>query len=193
MKDYTTGVTELREHYNALKIAKKTIRAQVKIEFEAKIDLEIQSRIEKAELEFAQHLRQVKERDNIPVTVIQDNVLRSRSWNRWVEIRDLGEIQPEMVSAENLRDAKRIANSPFVWSEDNDTLTVKRNSKGEEIDPVEFDIRTNAWVKSVNRWWPDSMPGGISEAESAAIKGDSGFSQFVSDEIERHLKLERPE
>lgn len=129
MKDYTVAVNELRDHYNQLRVFKKSVRTQVKAEFEAKIDFEIQSRIESEELKFAKHLAAVKAREDMPVRIIQDNVLRTRTWSVWERVRDLAGLQPEFVRAEDVRENKRIeaelSNRVYEWRDG--VLYVHRN------------------------------------------------------------------
>lgn len=131
MKDYTVGVSELRDHYNQLRLFKKTVRAQVKMEYEAKISFEIKSRTEEAELKFAKHLAAVKERDDMPVRVIQDEVLRTRTWSAWERIRDLAGVAPEFVRAEDVRELKREAarRAEIVYEWIGSTLYVHRDEK----------------------------------------------------------------
>lgn len=189
MKDYTVAVNELRNHYNELTVFKKSVRAQVKAEYEAKMDFEIQSRIEAEEIKFANHVAAVKERENLPVTVIQDHVLRTRTWNRWERIRDLAGIPGEFVRAEDAREAKRLANSPFQWSEDRLVLTVTKDSKGLPLsEAVIFDMTTNR--KIGDKWWPESgtpEENGVSQAEREAKKQDAKFLLYVSEEIQRAI------
>lgn len=188
MKDYTVGVNELRDHYNQLRLFKKSIRAQVKMEYEAKIDFEIKSRTEAAELKFAQHLASVKERDDMPVRIIQDEVLRTRTWSIWERIRDLAGVQPEFTRAEDVREAKRLAASPFQFSADYLTLTVTKDSTGAELaEPVVYDLTTVSWAN--NKWWAASADNnlGLSDAERMAMRGDKKYKQYVSDEIQRQI------
>lgn len=137
MKDYTVAVNELRDHYNQLRVFKKSVRTQVKAEFEAKIDFEIQSRIESEELKFAKHLAAVKAREDMPVRIIQDNVLRTRTWSVWERVRDLAGLQPEFVRAEDVRENKRVeaerANRVFEWRDG--VLYVHRNPATKEALP----------------------------------------------------------
>lgn len=134
MKDYTVGVNELRDHYNQLRLFKKSVRSQVKMEYEAKIDFEVKSRTEAAELKFANHLAAVKERDDMPVRILQDEVLRTRTWSVWERIRDLAGVQPEFVKAEDARALKRLAAQSYHWSDDFSTLTITRTSTGDELE-----------------------------------------------------------
>lgn len=140
MKDYTVGVNELRDHYNQLRLFKKSIRTQVKMEYEAKIDFEIRSRTEAAELSFANHLAAVKERDDMPVRIIQDEVLRTRTWSIWERIRDLAGVQPEFTRAEDVREAKRLADIPYRWVESDNAfgyaLVLTKAENGEKFDPT---------------------------------------------------------
>lgn len=187
MKDYTLGVNELRTHYNELRLFKKSVRAQVKMEYEAKIDFEIRSRVEAEELKFANHLAAVKERDAMPVRIIQDEVLRTRTWNVWERIRDLAGVEPEFVRSEDAREGKRQAKAAVWVSEDRTVLTVRKDSHGKELEEaVEYDLTTNRKIQG--RWWPESgtpEQNGISDAERAARKQDPGFLRYLDEEIQR--------
>lgn len=196
MKDYTLAVNELRDHYNALRVFRKSVREQVKTEFESKIDFEIKTRTEAEELKFANHVAAVKERENLPVRVIQDHVLRTRTWSRWEYFRDLAGIPGEFVKAEDIRKAKEEAENPFHWAEDFSTLTVTKNSALEDIEPATYYLSTNRYSNGI--YWPDtSLEGnGISPEYRAAVASDAGFREFVSDEIARRVedgRLERVE
>lgn len=184
MKDYTIGVNELRDHYNQLRLFKKSIRTQVKMEYEAKIDFEIKSRTESAELKFANHLASVKERDSIPVRILQDEVLRTRTWSVWEKIRDLAGIPGEFIRAEDARETKRRANAVFLWAEDYSTLTVQKDANGNAIQHLVYDMATNSKFGTI--WWPDATD---READMNARHGDEGqaFARMVSDEIQRAI------
>lgn len=184
MKDYTVAVNELRTHYNELAIFKKTVKAQVKAEFEAKMDFEIQSRIEAEEIKFANHVAAVKEREDLPVTVIQDHVLRTRTWNRWERIRDLAGIPGEFVRAEDARETKRRENAVFLWADDYSTLTVQKDVDGVPIKPFVYDMTTNSKFGTI--WWPDADD---NDADMAMRQGEKGFAyaRMVSDEIQRAI------
>lgn len=184
MKDYTLAVNELRTHYNELAIFKKTVKAQVKAEFEAKMDFEIQSRIEAEEVKFANHVAAVKEREDLPVTVIQDHVLRTRTWNRWERIRDLAGIPGEFVRAEDVRAAKRRENAVFLWADDYSTLTVQKDAQGNAIAHLVYDMSTNSKFGTI--WWPDATD---RDSDMNARHGDEGqaFARMVSDEIQRAI------
>jgi len=181
MKDYTVAINELRTHYNELSVLKKTIRAQVKAEYEAKIDFEIQRRTEAAELKFANHVAAVKERENLPVSVIQDHVLRTRTWSRWERIRDLAGIPAEFVRAEDAREAKRRDEATFVWGDG--ILTVRKNSRGESITPLEYNLSTLRRVPG-GLWWPDAHD---AEAERDVARDDKSFLKMLSEEIQRQI------
>lgn len=185
MKDYTLAVNELRTHYNELSVYKKSVKAQVKAEYEAKMDFEIQSRIEAEEIKFANHVAAVKERENLPVTVIQDHVLRTRTWSRWERIRDLAGIPGEFVRAEDAREAKRRENAVFLWSDDYSTLTVQKDVDGVAFAaPMTYDVTTNA--KHGTIWWPDALD---RDADMALRQGPRGieYARAVSDEIQRAI------
>lgn len=185
MKDYTVAVNELRNHYNELTVFKKSVRAQVKAEYEAKMDFEIQSRIEAEEIKFANHVAAVKERESLPVTVIQDHVLRTRTWNRWERIRDLAGIPGEFVRAEDAREAKRLENAAFIWSDDYLTLTVRKNSLGHVlVKPVIYDMTTLHKVR--DRWWPEADD---EENFLTVLREDAqyAFAKMVHAEIQRQI------
>lgn len=185
MKDYTVAVNELRNHYNELTVFKKSVRAQVKAEYEAKMDFEIQSRIEAEEIKFANHVAAVKERESLPVTVIQDHVLRTRTWNRWERIRDLAGIPGEFVRAQDAREAKRLENAAFIWSDDYLTLTVRKNSLGNVLDrPVIYDMTTLKKVTGI--WWPHTDD---EDNFMKVIRADAqyAFGRMVSAEIQRQI------
>lgn len=185
-RDYTLAVQELRDHYNQLTALRKSIRSLVKAEFEPKIDFEIQRRIGLEEEKFANHVAAVKERESLPVTVIQDHVLRTRSWSRWVEIRDRAGLPGEMVKAEDVREAKRLEKSHFRWSDDYATLTVVKSVKGEDLEtPVEYDMSTNRLIQGY--YWPDAVN---ESAERAAwdIDGLPSWKRQLHAEVEAQIE-----
>ena len=181
-KDYTLAVDELRRHYVELTVLKKTVRAQVKAEFEPKIDFEIRRRIEAEEIKFANHLAAVKEREDMPINVIQDHVIRSRTWNRWEKWRDLAGLQPELVTAEDARNAKRLANRGFRWEEDPTAeigwvFVLDRDEKGNPVP----EIRIDSWLVKEDRLM--AFPNNDDETRAYAGKyfGDlHGLARFVT-------------
>lgn len=186
MKDYTLAVQELRDHYNQLTALRKSIRSLVKSEFEPKIDFEIQRRIGLEEEKFANHVAAVKEREDLPVTVIQDHVLRTRSWNRWVEIRDRAGLPGEMVKAEDVREAKLLEKSHFRWSDDYATVTVVKNSKGDELEEVVTYTASTIRVKNELFY---SLPTSDRD-ELVAIKTDTykGWMTQLHNELEAQIE-----
>lgn len=157
MKDYTVAVNELRDHYNALSVFKAGVKAQVKAEYEAKMDLEIKTRVAEEEIKFANHLAAVKEREQMPLTVIQDNVLRTRTWKRWEYWRDMAGIEPERVTASDARKVRELASAPLVWNEDYTVLTIKRAPDGTTLpEPVSL-AATNIFLLTPRQWYMEGV------------------------------------
>lgn len=184
-KDYTLAVDELRRHYIELTVLKKTVRAQVKAEYEAKIDFEINRRIEAEEIKFANHLAAVKERESMPVSIIQDHVLRTRTWSRWEKWRDLAGLSPELVTAEDARAAKRAEEAVYVWTDTE--LIVKRNTLGVVLDPpVVYPVSTIRQTTAGKLWIADATDEAY-EAEVMRSDADNYvFMRALSAEIARH-------
>ena len=187
-KDYTLAVDELRRHYVELTVLKKTVRAQVKAEFEPKIDFEIQRRIEAEEIKFANHLAAVKEREDMPINVIQDHVIRSRTWNRWEKWRDLAGLQPETVTAEDARNAKRGANAATIFDRDALTLTVRKDQNGKTLEtPVVYDLTTVRRIGPSRDMW-NALP--HDEDLDMAVRREAGqpYFRYLSNEIDRLIE-----
>lgn len=184
-KDYTVAVTELRQHYVALGILKKTVRAQVKAEYEAKIYNEIRSRIAEAELKFAKHLAAVKERESMPVTVIQDHVLHTRTWNRWEYLRDLAEIEPEFVTAENAREARKAAEAASTWDFEEGLFYIRRGPEGNVIsDPVAYridSIRRAGYDRT--KWFADPLSESRERAEKTGLNLHAVIQEAIDNKI----------
>lgn len=186
MKDYTVAVNELRDHYNALSVFKASVKAQVKAEYEAKMDFEIKSRIAEEELKFANHLAAVKEREQLPLTVIQDNVLRTRTWKRWEYYRDMVGMAPERVTIANAKAEKAKANSPFMWSDDYTTLTVKRAPDGTEIEPITYLSFISSWdgTKVYPEYESDFE---LKKAHMAQFRAHPKWMDFLMAEIDAQI------
>lgn len=187
-KDYTLAVNELRRHYNELSAHKKSVRAMVKAEFEAKIDFEIARRIEAEELKFANHLAAVKEREGLPVSIIQDHVLRTRTWSRWEKWRDMAGLEPEFVVAENGRADREKAKEEargYIWADDYSTLTVTKAADKTLETPVVYPIPAD--LKPYNAqgaYWPRAND---DNAELVAARLDSQYHKNLSAEITRQV------
>lgn len=189
MIGYTNWVIELEEAKAAMIAAKKAVKAEAERRARKQAALEIRDAIQEIEHGFAKRLAQA-DAEGVPQAALRREVLRTGDWATWVKWRDLAGIEPERVVIEKARKAKAAAESPFRWADDFATLTVVRNSRGEDIEPVIYDMSTNKWNRVSNIWWPDTgtpEQNGISDAERAARKDDPKFSRFVSDEIARWM------
>lgn len=185
-KDYTLAVNELRRHYNELSAHKKSVRAMVKAEFEAKIDFEIARRIEAEELKFANHLAAVKEREGLPVSIIQDHVLRTRTWSRWEKWRDMAGLEPEFVTVENAREAKARENATYVWSDDYKTLTVLRGTDGKLLDTaIVYEMPERLKKVGGDVYWPVPVDEAV---ERVAYEGNQAYIKNLSAEISAQIE-----
>lgn len=141
---------DLRREYRDLGVFKKTVRAQVKADFEVKIQQEIQSRIAAAEAEFSRHLAEKKEEYDLKVTEIQDEVLRSRTWSIWEKWRDLAEITPERERATSKR-VEAAKPDKYYTMEDGDIWLVS-GPEGALEPPISIDVR---WDEYLQTWEVD--------------------------------------
>lgn len=186
MTDLTGPLSELRIAYRSYQNAKRDKKEEIQEKYRMQMEEEIRKAVEAEKFAFAKRLKDTKEFYSLRVTDIQDHVLRTRNWKVWEDIRDFAGMEPEQVTRET---ARRIANSPFHWSDDLLTLTVTKDTKGKELSlPVVFDMTTNRKVR--DRWWPESgsaAENGVSEAEREAKKQDPAFLTFVSLEIQRAI------
>ncbi|MGG7211958.1 hypothetical protein, partial [Clostridium baratii] len=90
-----------------------------------------------------------------------------------------------------LRDAKKErerAEAGMILSEDGKILTVRKNSRGDSIEPLTYDLFTNRKVRG-GLWWPDAHD---ADAEREIARDDKGFLRMVSDEIQRHIDAGAP-
>lgn len=191
MTDYTAEIAELEAAYRANRVANASIATEVRSKYRTIIADEIRRRKQEVDLDFAHTLARVKARSDMPLGVIQEHILHTKAWDRWVYWRDLANIDPERVSVNAARDAKRIAESPFQFSADYLTLRVTKDSTGAELaEPVVYDMTTNQWAD--NKWWPNSSAEGmnISDAEKAAVEQDKKFRKYVSDYIQTEIDNE---
>ena len=192
MKDYTAEVVELQAAYTANRVANASISTEVKSKYRARIAEEIRNLKAEVDKRFADHLARVKERSGMPLTVIQEDVLHTKSWDRWVYWRDLANIAPERVSVAEARKAKADENAAFVWDLDARKLTLKRNRAGKILSPpVLFDMET---LQYRDRKWMMSAING--DAYDDHIRSSERLYSFVIDEINRAVnagEIETPE
>lgn len=188
MQDVTAAVIRLERSYESMQIAKKRVADEVRADFRATIRDEIERRQRSLEIEFARELAE-EHANGLPGNVIRSKVLRTQDWGRWKKWRELAEIEPERVTLRNLKAEREAANSPFVWADDFSTLTVRKNSLGEQIEPVVFYMHTNRMIQG--RWFPDSNPEnstGLSQADRDAKESDpKNWRRFVHEEIQRQV------
>lgn len=187
--DATMLVIEAQDARGRMQDAKRQIKAEVRRKYEAQMKQEIADRAADAEAEFARVLARVHAA-GVSQAVLRREVLRTNVWSTWTYWRDLAEIEPERVSIAAAKKKAARTNGPFRWSDDYATLTVVKDSKGRDIEPVVFPMSKNRWVASVGRWWPTTgteYENGLSQPERAARKADAQFSQMVSDEIQARI------
>lgn len=187
-KDYSLGVLELRAAYRAVKEDDGAIRARVKAKYADLIEDEIQAEKRANHLKFARHLASVKERDGIPVSVIQDEVLRTRSWNRWLYWRDLGNIPDEFTQKENMREAAREAKKaslPYriIRGEDGlptGIIELFKTASGEEVEPILLRVDTNWVVLTLNFVSATDDWDRVMEHFNGGVDHPDGFSKVKS-------------
>lgn len=151
MQDYTAATVRLEAAYESMQIARKRVADEVRAEYRRRIREEIEDRQRSLEYEFARELAAEHAR-GLPGNVIRTHVLRTQDWGRWKKWRDLAEIAPERVTIRNAKEereaAEALAKSHFRWSDDYATLTVVKNSKGEELEtPITYRADT-IWIKN---------------------------------------------
>lgn len=186
MTDITAPLAELRSAYRAYQNAKRDKKEEIQEKYRMQMEDEIRQAIQAEKFAFAKRLKDTKEFYDLRVTDIQDHVLRTRNWKVWEELRDFAGMQPEQVTRENAREAKRLENAAFIWSDDYSTLTVKKNSRGKTLSPeLVYDMATNAKVRG-GLWWPDSQD---QDYDIRVMKEDEDFQfrKMVSAEIQRAI------
>ena len=187
MQDVTTLIIEAQEARSRMQEAKKRIKAEVRRKYEAQIKRETAEATEDAEIEFARVLARVNAA-GVSQSLLRREVLRTNVWDIWTYWRDLAGMEPDRVTVSNAKKERELGRSPCVWSEDRLTLTVRKDSKGQEIEPVVYDMTTNRRIQG--RWWPNSgtaAQNGLSDEERTATARDTGFARYVSDEIQRAI------
>lgn len=155
MADYTSEVAELSAAYQANRSANAVINTEVRGKYRAIIAAEIEERKATNDKKFADHLARVKERSGIPVGVIQDHILHTKSWDRWTYWRDLGEIPAEQVSRSLAREERKVAEErgkiTFEWRDK--VLYVLKNPATGETLPHEIAVplyNQKSWYQGVD-------------------------------------------
>lgn len=165
MVDKSAEIQELAEAYRANRVAKTSIRAEVKEKYRAVIAEEIRERQMENDVRFANRLARVKEAAGLTLRDIQDGVLRTRTWSTWEYWRDLAGLAPERVSASLAKDAEREARKPYRV--ENGRVIVTRNESG----PVE-----EFPVASVNR----GADGETYVFWGPLVPGEEGYEAFLA-------------
>jgi hypothetical protein len=185
LTDYTSAVAELSAAYQANRVANAVIATEVKNKYREQIRAEIEERKRAADLEFARHLARVKNETGIPLTLIQEHVLHTKSWDRWTYWRDLAEIAPERVAGKSSRVQTR-DNRAFDWGDDYLILTVRMFEKIELDQPVEYDMSTLRKVGG--KWWPDAIDSGAERAAVEQIGGNgAAWTRALDAEIQAQI------
>lgn len=182
MQDVTTLIIEAQEARSRMQEAKKRIKAEVRRKYEAQIKRETAEATQDAEIEFARTLARVNA-VGVPQSILRREVLRTNVWDIWTYWRDLAGMEPERVTVANAKAAREKAEAAMALSEDGKILTVRKNSRGDNIEPLEYDLSTNRKVRG-GLWWPDAHD---AEAEREVARDDKSFLRMLSDEIQRHI------
>ncbi|QDK01513.1 hypothetical protein SEA_LEEROYJENKINS_118 [Microbacterium phage LeeroyJenkins] len=182
MTDWTDRIIELEEAKAAMIAAKKAVKAEAERKARAQARREIADRVEELEHRFARRLAAANA-EGMPQALIRKEVLRTGDWATWVKYRDLAEIEPERVVLRDAKKERERAEAAMVLSEDGKILTVRKNSRGEAITPVVYDLSTNRKVRG-GLWWPDAHD---ADAEREIARDDKGFLRMLSDEIQRQI------
>lgn len=129
MVDYNreNAIARLRAAYVENRRLSDTMRAEVKAKYREIIENEIAEKKRGNDVAFAQLLAREKEEHGLPVTLILDEVFRSRTWSRWQKWQELAGLDPERVRAERARAEATVekirVGDDYTWSEDWDVLT----------------------------------------------------------------------
>lgn len=122
------AMLNLRAFYLENRRKAREVKSRVREKYREVIEQEIAREQQAVDYEFARSLAEVKERFNIPVTRLMDEVLRSRSWDRWEKWRDLAGIPDETTRVQGAKDAEREARKPYRV--ENGRVFVTRNEHG---------------------------------------------------------------
>lgn len=182
MSDYSAEITELSAALQANRVANAVIPVEVRERFRPLIQKEIEARKKDADMAFALKLKEVKERSGIPVTVIQSEVLRTKSWSAWTKWRDLAGILSDREIA-----AEAKAQDPVetgFYRVKGDMLVILRDPDGKELDEtIAYSLDTA--TKVGKRWTIEPYPG--ADAERDIEQGQKFYGRWLdllSDAIE---------
>lgn len=188
-KNYDLAVAEMSAAYTAYKAVAHSVTFEVREKYRRLMNAEIEQRKFDAAKTFADVVARVKERDGVPLDVIQRHVLHTKNWNTWERFRDLADIPPERVSAAGAKQAREKDNSPFVWNDDYTELTVSSYRGVPLQQPVTFDMGRSR-VEVTGRYRVLAIPEHIGrDVTVAKATGDYlGFYDMVEREIVRQVK-----
>lgn len=194
MTDLTAPLTELRAAYRAYQNAKRNKKEEIHEKYRSRIEDEIRAAVNEEKYAFASLLKDRKEFYDLKVTDIQDHVLRTRNWRVWEDIRDFADIPPESIVRTNAKEARERENAVFLWSEDYQTLSVKKNSKGVVLDPAVIYYMGN--LRKMGSYWVADTED--DDYELAVRKADESYAflKMVTVEIQRVIDaglLDNPE
>lgn len=194
MTDLTAPLTELRAAYRAYQNAKRNKKEEIHEKYRSRIEDEIRAAVNEEKYAFASLLKDRKEFYDLKVTDIQDHVLRTRNWRVWEDIRDFADIPPESIVRTNAKEARERENAVFLWSEDYQTLSVKKNSKGVVLDPAVIYYMGN--LRKMGSYWVADAED--DDYELAVRKADESYAflKMVTAEIQRVIDaglLDNPE
>lgn len=193
MTEYTAAVIRLENAYESMKLAKGRVASEIKARHRVEQRREIEEASRELEHEFATALA-LENANGLPGDIIRSDVLHTQDWTRWKKWRDLAGIEPERVSARKAKDTIARENAVFLWSEDYQTLTVKKNSKGISLDPAVIYDMGNL-QKMGSYWIADTED---DDYELAVRKADESYAflKMVTVEIQRVIDaghLDNPE
>jgi hypothetical protein len=191
--DITSLVIEAQDARSRMQEAKKRIKAEVRRKYEAAMKRDTAEAIQDAEIEFARTLARVNA-SGVSQSILRREVLRTNVWDIWTYWRDLAGMDPERVTIQNAKKERERENAVFLWSEDYQTLTVKKNSKGVALDPAVVYYMGNL-RKMGSYWMADTED---DDYELAVRKADESYAflKMVTAEIQRVIDaghLDNPE
>lgn len=193
MTDYTHEILTLQRARIDMQTEKASNRTTIKAKYAERIRQEIEDANEAAEIRFARLLAEAHSA-GVPQSLLRSEVLRTNVWSRWVYWRDLAEIEPDRITIVNAKKERERENAVFLWSEDYQTLTVKKNSKGIALDPAVVYYMGN--LRKMGSYWVADTED--DDYELAVRKADESYAflKMVTAEIQRAIDaglLDSPE
>lgn len=183
-KDYTTQIAELLDARGRMQILKRTVASEVRLAHEASIQREIKDRTVSIEAAFAQKLA-VAAAAGVPQSLLRSKVLKTNDWERWVYWRDLAEIEPERVSVQNAKEAKRLAEAASTWDFEEGLFYIRRGPEGNVIsDPVAYridSIRRAGYDRT--KWFADPLSESRERAEKTGLNLHAVIQEAIDNKI----------